>query len=151
MVVAKPDKPKYEPFPLEILSQADGAPATYMGHCHCGLVKFEVKLSPPFPKHEVIQCNCSVCHRNGYLLGYPSPEDITFLRGKEKMGTYEFKRHQATHKFCPTCGNSISIDFKETFNGRALVGLNVTIELQKTYTTKRACTDMLFRCVCLWT
>ena len=37
---------------------------TYTGSCHCGNVRFEV--STDFKM--VLQCNCSICSRLGYLL-----------------------------------------------------------------------------------
>lgn len=119
-------KPTYEPFPMEVLSQEDGNWETYDGHCHCGEVKFQIKISPPFPDHTVISCNCSVCHRNGYLLVYPARQDVSFIRGEDKLQSYEFNRHKATHKFCPACGSSVLIDFKSG-EAKDVIGINVSV------------------------
>lgn len=42
--------------------------ATYEAGCHCGYITFAVTLSPPLPEYKVLNCNCSVCRRMGYLL-----------------------------------------------------------------------------------
>lgn len=42
--------------------------ATYEGGCHCGYISFSATLSPPLPEYEVLNCNCSMCTRAGYLL-----------------------------------------------------------------------------------
>ena len=34
------------------------------GSCHCGAVTFEVRTGPEI---ELVDCNCSMCHRTGYL------------------------------------------------------------------------------------
>jgi hypothetical protein len=41
---------------------------TYEAGCHCGYIKFSVKLSPPLPEYEVLDCGCSMCAKSGYLL-----------------------------------------------------------------------------------
>lgn len=40
----------------------------YNGGCHCGDIRFTFKLSPPLDEAAVIDCNCSICRRLGYLL-----------------------------------------------------------------------------------
>lgn len=42
--------------------------ATYDASCHCGYIKFSVKLSPPLPDNKPLNCDCSACRRFGYLL-----------------------------------------------------------------------------------
>lgn len=42
---------------------------TYDASCHCGNVKFSLTLSPPLEEgYKVLNCNCSICRRSGYLL-----------------------------------------------------------------------------------
>lgn len=47
----------------------------YDGGCHCGHISFSFKLSPPLDEYTVLNCNCSICRRMGYLLicGWPDP------------------------------------------------------------------------------
>lgn len=40
----------------------------YDGGCHCGYISFSFKLSPPLDEYTVLNCNCSICRRMGYLL-----------------------------------------------------------------------------------
>ena len=41
---------------------------TYPAGCHCGYIKFDVTLSPPLAEQKILECNCSICRRMGYLL-----------------------------------------------------------------------------------
>jgi hypothetical protein len=41
---------------------------TYPASCHCGLIRFSVTLGPGLDEVEVMDCNCSICRRLGYLL-----------------------------------------------------------------------------------
>lgn len=41
---------------------------TYNASCHCGYIRFAVTLSPPLEEQRVLDCNCSICRRMGYLL-----------------------------------------------------------------------------------
>ncbi len=53
---------------------------TTEGGCHCGYIKYAVTLSPPLPEYTVLECNCSVCIKAGYLLTYPKREDVKWVR-----------------------------------------------------------------------
>lgn len=53
---------------------------TYPGGCHCGYIRFEVTLSPPLDEQTVVDCNCSMCRRGGYLLVCTSKKIPTFER-----------------------------------------------------------------------
>ena len=117
-------KPQYKPFAFELISQRSDRPQTYTGNCHCGQIKYEVTLSPPFPEHQVACCNCSICRRNGYLLVYPLRKNVKILRGRNNLGKYSFNRHIATHLFCPKCGGSVYIDF-EGKEAKDVLGVNV--------------------------
>ncbi|KAH6871135.1 Mss4-like protein, partial [Thelonectria olida] len=108
------------------LSQREDDPRTYTANCHCGQFKYEVKLSPPFPEHQIASCNCSICRWNGYLLAYPLRDNIKILRGEDQMAKYSFNRHKATHVFCPTCGSSVWIDFNNQ-EAKDVIGINVRL------------------------
>lgn len=84
---------------------------TYVGRCHCGAVKFTVAIPPlETGATSVMQCNCSICTKNGYLLVYPLVSDVTFQSGEDKLVLYTFGSKTRPHKFCPICGISIMID-----------------------------------------
>ncbi|MGK7918014.1 MAG: GFA family protein [Prochloraceae cyanobacterium] len=75
-------------------------PVTYEGGCHCGAVRFRVIVD----KHEVDDCNCSICRKKGFLHLIVPPEKFTLLSGTEVLTTYSFNTHIAKHTFCRICG-----------------------------------------------
>ncbi|KAF5857298.1 hypothetical protein ETB97_005982 [Aspergillus alliaceus] len=79
---------------------------SYTGNCHCGQVKYSFSLSPPIEDQEVVQCNCSICTINGYLLVYPKLEDFNFP-SEETVKPYRFGSKQVPHYFCNKCGSSV--------------------------------------------
>ena len=74
---------------------------THRGGCHCGRVRFEV-LAPP--RLEVIDCDCSMCSKSGYLHLIVPKERFKLLSGAEVLTTYEFNTRTAKHLFCSICG-----------------------------------------------
>ena len=73
---------------------------TYAGSCHCGNVRYQVTTD----LGQVIQCNCSICTRAGYLLTFVQPEQFQLLSGQECLSDYQFNRKNIHHVFCSTCG-----------------------------------------------
>lgn len=73
----------------------------HTGGCHCGRVRFEVHA----PAHiDVMDCDCSICSRSGYLhLIVPEPRFL-LLSGQQSLTTYQFNTGTAKHLFCSTCG-----------------------------------------------
>jgi hypothetical protein len=57
--------------------------AQYTASCHCGTVRYTVALSPPLddPECWVVECNCSICTRNGNLNVYVKNECVKFDAG----------------------------------------------------------------------
>ncbi len=72
----------------------------YSGCCHCGAVRFQVKLT----KFEAIKCNCSICRKKSYLHLIVPPKNFRLLKGEDSLSTYSFNTNTAVHKFCRTCG-----------------------------------------------
>ena len=70
------------------------------GGCHCGAVRFQVTLRGG----ELLDCNCSVCRRKGFLHLIVPPEDFTLLSGAEALVEYRFNTRVAVHRFCRVCG-----------------------------------------------
>jgi hypothetical protein len=75
-------------------------PSVYEGGCHCGAVRFRVVVY----QHKVIDCNCSICRKKGFLHLLVPPEQFTLFQGAEVLSTYTFNTHVAKHTFCPICG-----------------------------------------------
>ena len=74
---------------------------TYAGGCHCGKVRYEVKLDLTKP---VISCNCSMCGRSGTLLTFVPADQFTLKSGEEDLTDYQFNKHVIHHLFCRVCG-----------------------------------------------
>lgn len=74
---------------------------THTGGCHCGRVRFEVRAPADL---EVIECNCSICSKCGYLHLIVSADRFTLLRGEDVLATYTFNTGTARHRFCKVCG-----------------------------------------------
>ncbi|HEY4123873.1 MAG TPA: GFA family protein [Rhizomicrobium sp.] len=74
---------------------------TRKGGCHCGAVRFEVKTPDEI---ELVDCNCSMCARTGYLHLIVSKDRFKLLSGEDKITTYTFNTGAAKHMFCSVCG-----------------------------------------------
>ncbi|KAF1833287.1 hypothetical protein BDW02DRAFT_570170 [Decorospora gaudefroyi] len=95
---------------------ADAPTATYQASCHCGAFSYNVTASPPLndPSATVMECNCSICERNGYLLIYVPDERVSFTKGAiEDFRSYSFASKKMNHYFCGTCGASCMIRSKD--------------------------------------
>ena len=72
------------------------------GSCHCGAVRFEVRLSDGF--NTIRRCNCSYCRMRGAVAISAQVGDIEFVRGQDNLTLYTFNTGSAKHYFCKTCG-----------------------------------------------
>ena len=72
----------------------------HRGGCHCGAIAFDVDASI----EGVIECNCSLCSKRGYLLWFVPRSQVTFRAGEHASTVYRFNKHHIAHHFCPTCG-----------------------------------------------
>ncbi len=72
----------------------------YMGGCHCGRIAFEVDTEIK----QVIECNCSICSKRGYLLAFVPAAQVRLHTPESDLSTYTFNKHVIRHHFCPVCG-----------------------------------------------
>ncbi|MCC6648286.1 MAG: GFA family protein [Polyangiaceae bacterium] len=75
-------------------------PKPYSGSCHCGAVRFTVNLD----LSGVMQCNCSLCRRRGWLLTFVPADAFTLDAGADHLTEYRFNKKKIAHLFCRTCG-----------------------------------------------
>jgi hypothetical protein len=75
--------------------------STHVGGCHCGRVRFEVLAAP---RIEVLDCDCSICRKSGYLHLIVPADRFKLISGRESLSTYSFNTHTAQHLFCANCG-----------------------------------------------
>ncbi len=101
---------------------------TYVGSCHCGKVRFEVKTT----LDKLMSCNCSICSRMGWLLAFAPAEQFTLLSGADSLTDYQFGKKHIHHVFCSTCGvrsfgHGAGPDGKESYavNARCLEGVDL--------------------------
>lgn len=73
---------------------------SHQGSCHCGQVRFEVEGQ----FDAVMECNCSICSRKGYLLWFVPRSAVKVAAPAGPLTVYTFNRHVIQHQFCPTCG-----------------------------------------------
>jgi len=74
---------------------------THHGGCHCGAVRFEVRV----PSRVTVQrCNCSVCAKTAFLHLIVPGADFRLTAGADRLGTYTFNTGVAKHTFCTVCG-----------------------------------------------
>jgi hypothetical protein len=93
---------------------------TYEGSCHCGSVRYRVKLD----LGPVVSCNCSICQRTGTLLAFVGADAFEILAGADSLGDYQFGPKVVHHHFCPTCGIRPFARGKDP-EGKEMVAVNV--------------------------
>ena len=74
---------------------------TVTGGCHCGAVRFEIDVPPQV---DVLDCNCSMCAKTGFLHLIVSKGNFKLLAGGDVLTTYTFNTGTAKHLFCSVCG-----------------------------------------------
>lgn len=75
---------------------------TMKGACHCGTVRFEVKLSDGLSSAR--RCNCSLCRMRGAVAVAAKVGDLRVLAGEAQLSEYRFNTGVARHFFCSRCG-----------------------------------------------
>lgn len=70
---------------------------TYRGNCHCKAFVYEARLPEIKAAH---QCNCSICHKKGYLWVMPQTVDhFKIIKGDENtLTSYTFNAKNRSHK-----------------------------------------------------
>lgn len=71
------------------------------GGCHCGAVRFQAEV-PEAP--EVLDCNCSICARTGFLHLIVPHDAFRLESGRDVLVSYRFGTRAAEHLFCRVCG-----------------------------------------------
>jgi hypothetical protein len=76
--------------------------STIAGSCHCGDVRFHVRLTNGL--HTARRCTCSYCRMRGAVVVFADPGGVEILSGAETLTSYQFHSSTAKHFFCSTCG-----------------------------------------------
>lgn len=80
----------------------DSNAAELQGSCHCGAVRFRVRLTDGL--NTARRCNCSYCRMRGAIAVSAALQDMDITSGKELLTLYQFNTMQAKHYFCSRCG-----------------------------------------------
>ncbi|KAF3763304.1 hypothetical protein M406DRAFT_73921 [Cryphonectria parasitica EP155] len=100
---------------------------SYKGNCHCGRNRFEVTV-PAITR--ATGCNCSLCHKSGYLWAFPGEGHVQYTKGgADTLG--EFETEALRHEFCTSCGTGLygthktgPLEGKLGVNIRTFIGVN---------------------------
>ena len=71
--------------------------------CHCGRLRLEVDAA----LGEVVECNCSICVRTGFLHWYVDPMAVRYLTERQGASTYWWRDATGGQHFCPNCGIAV--------------------------------------------
>ena len=72
------------------------------GACHCGSVRFKVRLTDEF--NTIRRCSCSYCRMRGAIAVSAPLSEMEFINGEDNLTLYQFNTGTAKHYFCKTCG-----------------------------------------------
>ena len=70
--------------------------------CHCGTVRFSVRLRDGLSSAR--RCNCSYCRMRGAVGVTADLDGITIREGADSLSVYQFNTGAAKHYFCSRCG-----------------------------------------------
>ena len=72
------------------------------GGCHCGGVRFRVRLVDGL--NTARRCTCSYCRMRGAVAVSAALDDIAIEAGEDLLTEYRFHTKAARHWFCSRCG-----------------------------------------------
>ena len=71
--------------------------------CHCGNIELEVTAELA----DVVECNCSICVRSGFLHWYVPPDQVKLVHPSPLLSTYSWRSITGGQHFCPRCGTAV--------------------------------------------
>lgn len=86
---------------LGVTAGSKGMGTEHRGGCHCGGVRFTVRLPDPAQPR---RCNCTICAMKGVVMIDVPLADLTVTQGEELLTLYTFGSGEAKHRFCRVCG-----------------------------------------------
>jgi hypothetical protein len=75
---------------------------TANGKCHCGKVRFRVRLKDGL--HSARRCDCSFCRMRGAVAVSADVSGLEVVEGADLLSVYQFNTMTARHYFCSNCG-----------------------------------------------
>jgi len=89
------------------------------GACHCGAVKFTVRLPAEL---RAARCDCSICAMKGAVTVGTPLDGLEIVDGEDQLTLYQFNTGVAKHWFCSRCG---SYTFHQRRSDPNTYGVNV--------------------------
>ena len=87
----------------------------YYGSCHCSAVRVALRcqpldgtLNPDKLSDRVVECDCSICQRNGCRWFYPRADQVSVHDPEGVLKYYAFGKFINRKSFCGRCGVAIS-------------------------------------------
>lgn len=77
-------------------------PVVRQGACHCGAVRFRVRLTDDL--NTARRCTCSYCRMRGAVAVSAEVGGVDVLQGADALTEYRFNTGVAKHWFCSRCG-----------------------------------------------
>lgn len=77
-------------------------PVQREGACHCGVVRFRVRLTDDL--NTARRCTCSYCRMRGAVAVSAEVGGVDVVQGAEALTEYRFNTGVAKHWFCSRCG-----------------------------------------------
>ena len=93
----------------------------YKGGCHCGRIAFDVEGD----LHSVMECNCSICSKRGYLLWFIPRQQLRLSTPETNLSTYTFNTGKIKHRFCSVCGCGPFGEGVDPKTGTSMAAVNV--------------------------
>jgi hypothetical protein len=95
--------------------------------CHCANIQLEIAAE----LGEVVDCNCSICVRSGFLHWYVAPEQVRLGKPSRLLSTYCWRSLTGGQHFCPTCGIAVLRTSTQhpphiSINARCIEGVDMT-------------------------
>jgi len=72
------------------------------GACHCGAVRFRVRLTDGL--NTARRCTCSYCRMRGAIAVSADLDGVEIVSGADVLALYQFGTMAAKHHFCSRCG-----------------------------------------------
>ena len=72
------------------------------GACHCGEVRFRVRLTDGL--RTARRCTCSYCRMRGAVAVSADLDGLLITAGEDALSAYQFGTMTAKHYFCSKCG-----------------------------------------------
>jgi hypothetical protein len=72
------------------------------GACHCGTVRFHVRLADGM--RSARRCTCSICRMRGAIAVTATLDGFVITAGEDALTRYTFNTGTAQHYFCSKCG-----------------------------------------------